>query len=81
MLDIVSKNISYSNEIVLEENYNYQRGVLEEISFSLTKMNHILILIVLFTVCLFSLFILYARYYNRKAFFFEDQDEKEQEKG
>lgn len=59
---------------VYEENFKYNRNVLKRFSKDLTTENRKLVIAVSVISCLFLLFILIARYNNRKRFFIDKDD-------
>ncbi len=56
--------------------HNYHRNMLQRFSRDLTTQNRILVTLVGITSILFVLFILLARYYNRRNYFFRDSNEE-----
>ena len=69
-------NLSFTPSIYAER-YDYHRNMLQRFSRDLTSQNSKLILIVGITSVIFLLLILWARYMNRKRYFFTSEDERE----
>lgn len=62
------------------KNFDYHRNMLQRFSKDLTSQNRLLIFMVGITSLVFLLFILFARYNNRRNYFF-GSGEKEKDQG
>ena len=62
---------------IYDENYDYQRRMIQRITLNLQKQNHVLLVIVVIVIIIFASFIIYARVRNRQQFLYKDEKKEE----
>lgn len=62
-----------------DENYDYQRRMIQRITLNLQQQNRVLMIIVVIVIIIFTSFIVFARVRNRQQFLYKDEKKEKEE--